>query len=217
VGFQGKCGFPGKVWVAVINAYIYIIYKHLSFRPWLHSLLNSFPAMAVLSLGLLIFALLYYVQGQQTNWVGTFVDPTYGGNLTVCVSQVNGVYYGQAMISLVGYLRGTIDSSNTWTGQYFMAGTEAIRGNFTLTLNAGSTAYSGTYQQAGSNIVYSVNNANRLSSATPSDLECFKVDDDMLTMTSPWSLTSARISLVHRGDRRFLDQLLHICLHRWYD
>jgi hypothetical protein len=149
--------------------------------------------MMMMLVGVFIFGLInfHYVHGNQFNWVGNYVDPTYGGNLAVCVSLVDGVYYGQGMISLVGYLRGTIDSSNKWTGEYFMSGNEAVRGNFTLTLSADNTTYSGSYQQTGSNIIYSVNNANKLSSTTPSDLECLKVDDNMLTMTSSWSLTSA--------------------------
>lgn len=148
-------------------------------------------AVSVLTLFALLSVLLSlaHIQADQFAWQGYFEDPTYGGNLTVCVSLVNGVYYGQALISDVGYLRGTIDSANVWSGDYFMAGLAAIRGTFTLTLNANS--YSGSYTQSGSNIVYSVSNAAQLSSASPSDLECFRADDSMLTMTQPFDLTGA--------------------------
>lgn len=147
--------------------------------------------MAIFSL-VVLSAALFLARAAQTDWVGTYADPTYGGNLAVCVSLVNGVYYGQALISSVGYLRGTIDASNVWTGQYFLAGNAAIRGNFTLTLNGAATAYSGTYQQAGSSdVVYSVTNAAKSSSSTPTDLECFQVDDSMLTTTTTYDLTGA--------------------------
>ena len=96
------------------------------------------------------------------------------------MSLVNGVYYGQGLVSDVGYLRGTIDSSNVWSGNYYLAGVEAERGTFSLTLSGDLSSYSGTYAQAGSTITYSVTSASRSSSATPTDQACFKSDDSML-------------------------------------
>ncbi|RYG63319.1 hypothetical protein EON64_16170 [archaeon] len=128
-----------------------------------------------------------------TDWVGTYTEPTYGGNLVVCVSTITSgsdqTYYGQALLSSVGYLRGTI-AGNVWTGQYVLAGVEAIKGDFTLVLDtSGATAtYSGNYTQAGSSIVYSAA-GSQTSSSTPSDLDCFRVDDSLLTDTSTYDFT----------------------------
>lgn len=146
---------------------------------------------AITTSSILLFILASSVSGQLA-WVGTYADPTYGGNLAVCVSQVGSTYYGQGLISSVGYLRGTIDASNVWTGNYFVAGSAAIRGNFTLTFNTGTNTYSGSYQQTGAtDVVYSVSNAPKSSAATPTDEECFKADNSMLTMTTTYDITSA--------------------------
>lgn len=131
------------------------------------------------------------VVADQFNWVGSYADPTYGGLLTVCVSQIGSTYYGQGLVSDVGYLRGTIDTNNVWTGNYYMAGNAATNGNFTLTLSGTFASYSGSYFQAGSGITYTVSSASRTSSLTPTDEQCFKVDSSMLTTMVFVNMTAA--------------------------
>lgn len=139
----------------------------------------------------LIVALLGVIYADQTNWVGTYSDPTYGGLLNVCVTNVGGVYYGQALMSDVGYLRGTISSANVWTGNYYLSGLAGQRGTFSLTLSTDFSTYSGTYFQAGSDISYTVSSAARTSSLTPTDIQCFKADPSMLTATTNVNMTAA--------------------------
>jgi hypothetical protein len=80
----------------------------------------------------------------MASWIGKFSDPVYGGVISVCVSQIDGVSYGQGFMSEVAYMRGTI-AGNTWSGSYAFAGQEAVSGTFTMLLS-GST-YSGTFTQ----------------------------------------------------------------------
>ncbi|RYH05813.1 hypothetical protein EON65_43730 [archaeon] len=126
-----------------------------------------------------------------SDWVGTFTEPIYGGSLAVCLSTITDgsstTYYGQALMSEVGYLRGTI-VGNVWIGQYVLAGIEAIYGDFTLVLDSTGATYTGNYTQAGSNIVFSAS-GTQTSASVPSDLECFKVDDSLLTSSSFYDLT----------------------------
>lgn len=133
--------------------------------------------------------LMAFSLADQTEWVGSYNEPIYGGSLMACVSLIGGVYYGQGTMSYLGYLRGTIDSSNVWTGNYFLGGLDAIRGTFSLALSSDGLSYSGTYTQTGSTISYTVSSAARLSSATPSDMQCLKADDSMLTTSAPFNMT----------------------------
>eukprot|EP01031_Cornospumella_fuschlensis_P026287 gene26287-31754_t len=134
-----------------------------------------------------------FTAAAPADWVGTYTEPIYGGNLAVCVSTITDstsgttTYYGQAVMSSVGYLRGTI-AGNVWTGQYVLAGAEAINGDFVLVLDPTTSTYSGNYTQAGSSIVATAT-GTQTSASTPSDLECFKVDDDLLTQTTFFDMT----------------------------
>jgi len=98
-------------------------------------------------LSVVIVALLgcHLTYSLQTDWNGVYTDPVYGGNIYVCVSEVNGVYYGQATFSLIGYMRGTIDVNNVFTGEYWPQGWEGLQGTFSLTLTG--AAYTGTFSQ----------------------------------------------------------------------
>lgn len=98
-------------------------------------------------LSVVIVALLgcHLTYSLQTDWNGVYTDPVYGGNIYVCVSEVNGVYYGQATFSLIGYMRGTIDVNNVFTGEYWTQGWEGLQGTFSLTLTG--AAYTGTFSQ----------------------------------------------------------------------
>lgn len=135
--------------------------------------------------------LVAYAIGAPADWVGTFTEPIYGGNLAVCLSTITDgsttTYYGQALMSSVGYLRGTI-VGNVWTGQYVVSGVEAINGNFVLVIDPTTSTYMGNYTQAGSTIVADAS-GTQTSASTPTDLECFKADDDLLTQTSFYDLT----------------------------
>ena len=70
----------------------------------------------------------------QTEWNGVYTDSIYGADIYVCVSEVDGVYNGQATFSLVGNMRGTIDVNNMFTGEYWTKGWEDLQGTFSLTL-----------------------------------------------------------------------------------
>lgn len=85
----------------------------------------------------------------QTEWNGVYTDPIYGGSIYVCVSEVDNVFYGQATFSLIGYMRGTIDVNNVFTGHYWTQGWEGLQGTFSLTLTG--TSYTGTFTQSPGN------------------------------------------------------------------
>lgn len=142
----------------------------------------------------LILLINYYncitTAAQEDDWVGSYVDLVYGGQLNVCVSEVDGTYYGQGLYSELGYMRGVINGTS-WTGNFYVAGIEAIRGNFSMQLENDGDAISGTYYQSPvGSISYNVNNT-RISSSTPSDIECFKADVSMLTATADYDFTGA--------------------------
>jgi hypothetical protein len=131
----------------------------------------------------------------ETDWNGMFSEPIYGGNINVCVSEVNGVFYGQATFSWVGYMRGTIDSSGVFSGDYWTMGFEALQGTFELTL-VGS-AYSGSFTQLPA-MTYSTS-GTQLSTATPSDENCQRSDDYLLTSSEYYSSTGSYNSFGEQG------------------
>lgn len=117
-----------------------------------------------------------------TNWNGVFTEPMYGGSMNVCVSQLdNGDYYGQAVISTLGYMRGKIDAANDqWTGDYYLIGRSTTKGTFSLDLSLATTnSYVATWiQQPGYTITTT---GTQSSTSTPSDVSCFRSDNDYLT------------------------------------
>lgn len=118
------------------------------------------------------------------DWTGTYPDSLFGGEFKVCVTLHSGVYYGQALFSQVGYMRGTIDpSTNDWTGNWYMAGIEGRRGAFSFSLSAG--AMTGTFTE--SNGAQETVTSTRSSSTEPSPLECFRADPEYLDTTSSFS------------------------------
>ena len=77
-------------------------------------------SMMVYSLLFIIISLVLCLRpvsaATPSTWEGSYPDPVYGGTINVCVTDVNCVYYGQALFSNVGYMRGTIDASSLqWT------------------------------------------------------------------------------------------------------
>ncbi len=120
----------------------------------------------------------------KMEWVGTYNDPIYGGEIYVCVSQVEGNYIGQGVFSRIGYMRGKIEN-NLWSGNFWSAGLEVKQGSFKLQLETtGNTTFSGSFLED-PEINYLIS-SNQTSSATPEDMECFKTDDDLLKADAPF-------------------------------
>ena len=126
-----------------------------------------------------------------SDWNGIFSEPLYGGVLNVCVSEVNGDYYGQAVISTLGYMRGTIDAStSTWTGDYYMMGKSTVKGSFSLDLTVSTTnSYTAIWTQE-SGITYTTS-GTQTSTATPDDIACFRVENDYLTGSASFSYSGS--------------------------
>lgn len=81
----------------------------------------------------------------SADWSGEYQDNTFGGLLSVCLSDVTEsdsgtTTVGQGMFSRFGYMRGVV-SGNQWEGEFFMAGLEARRGSFNFTLNDNGMSY----------------------------------------------------------------------------
>jgi hypothetical protein len=133
-------------------------------------------------------ASLLTVNAAVSDWVGTWNDPIYGGNFDICVSTVNGVSYGQAVFSKLGYMRGAIDVNDVWVGIYYLAGFEARTGTFSLSLTTGTpSTFTGVFNLApGNTMSYDVSSA-QTSAGTPSDVECMKTDNSLLGQTSGYS------------------------------
>lgn len=125
-----------------------------------------------------------------TDWNGKFTDSMYGGNLAICTSLIGSVYYGQGVISNIGIVRGTI-SGNVFTGEFYLAGQEAKRGTFSLTLNADvSTGYTGTFSEEPNPAAITIAvTGSRVTNTAPSEVECMKVDNSMLTRTAYTDIT----------------------------
>lgn len=118
----------------------------------------------------------------SSNWTGTYNDPIYGGNIYVCVSDIDGVLYGQGGFSEVGYMRGIISDTDLWIGEFYTCGLEVKQGNFSLQLNSMTFDVEGTfYERPG--ITYNMS-TSKISDATPSDLKCMKTDDEFLTLSA---------------------------------
>lgn len=142
----------------------------------------------------LTFSSLYFTIATAAiplDWQGTYNDPIYGGNISVCVSLANSVYYGQALFSKVGYMRGTINPATfLWTGVFFIAGIETKQGTFSLQLSSGATTMMAGSFTENPTVTYSMS-SSRLSAQVPSDLECFRADNSMLTTTVSTDLTGS--------------------------
>jgi hypothetical protein len=120
------------------------------------------------------------------DWTGTYPDSLFGGEFKVCVTLQGGIFYGQALFSQVGYMRGTIDSStNEWTGNWYMAGVEGRRGMFSFSL--ASDIMTGTFTE--SNGAQETLTSARSSTIEPSSLECFRTDPEYLELTRSFSFS----------------------------
>lgn len=82
-------------------------------------------------------------------------------------------------IALIQYLLCvyiSIYSTNQWTGNYYLSGLEARRGAFSLGLSSG--VMTGTFTE--SNGAVEAISETQSSTTEPTDLECFKVDTELL-------------------------------------
>jgi hypothetical protein len=121
-----------------------------------------------------------------SDWTGTYPDSLFGGDFKVCVTLYNGVYYGQALFSQVGYMRGTINvSTNVWTGNWYMAGVEGRRGTFSFSLAADTMTGTFTESNGAQETIISA----RSSSTEPSSLECFRADPEYLDFSTSFSFS----------------------------
>mmetsp|Transcript_2098 Transcript_2098/g.3967 ORF Transcript_2098/g.3967 Transcript_2098/m.3967 type:complete len:354 (-) Transcript_2098:87-1148(-) len=145
--------------------------------------MKSFLTGAVVSLSL---------SGCLADWNGAYDDPIYGGEMFVCVSDIDGQLHGQGTFSRIGYMRGTINADDLFTGNFWLQGWEGLHGSFSLSLSGSS--YSGNFTQL-PGITYSIAGA-KTSSSTPTDLECQRSDDYLLTTTEYYSSTG---TYVHVG------------------
>jgi hypothetical protein len=138
-------------------------------------------------------ASLLTVNAAVIDWVGTWNDPIYGGNFDICVSTVNGVSYGQAAFSKLGYMRGVINqTTDVWAGSYYLAGFEARTGTFSLSLTAGTpSTFTGAFTVAPGDMMSYDASSTQSSTGTPSDVECLKTDDYLLGQTSGYSAYGA--------------------------
>jgi hypothetical protein len=138
-----------------------------------------------------ILVFLTIVVGCFADWNGVYDDPIYGGSIYVCVTEVNGVYYGQGTFSRVGYMRGTIAVGNVFTGSFWLQGWEGTHGSFSLTLSGAS--YTGTFTQL-PGITYTIS-GTQSSTTIPTDLECQKSDDYLLTTSEYYSSTGTYVQV----------------------
>lgn len=127
--------------------------------------------------------------GTSADWNGEYDDPIYGGNIFICVSDIGGVLYGQGTFSRIGYMRGTVTSGDVFTGEFWLQGWEGSHGTFSLTLTG--SAYSGTFTQL-PGITYSIS-GTKTSSTIPSDLDCQRSDDYLLTSSEYYSSSGTYI------------------------
>jgi hypothetical protein len=114
-------------------------------------------------------------------WNGVWTDPKYGGDISVCVSEIGGVSYATAQLSTIGYMRGTISGAeDVWTGNYYIMGQSVTKGKFSLTptIIASETTYAAVWTQDPG---YNISTSGKLkSSTTPADKDCFKTTDPAL-------------------------------------
>jgi len=155
------------------------------------------------------------VSGAANGWVGKWSDPVWGGNIYICVTTVDGVNYGMAGMSNIGYLKGTIDDSDVFTGNYYIQGREQRRGTFTLTMST-STAASAVLKDAGNinSYSHSATGYTKENDDVPTDLQCLRIDDDWVAGTTqlymtgtfqqvlPWSEDNQHVSYDDGSIRR---------------
>lgn len=119
------------------------------------------------------------------NWGGVYNDPIYGGNISVCVTQLtNGDYVGQALFSEVGYMRGVLNST-TWTGNFYTAGQEVKQGTFVLQYSStGTPSASGMFVEL-PGVEYSFSSDKYVGAPAPTPFQCFQTDAEYLEPNPP--------------------------------
>jgi hypothetical protein len=120
---------------------------------------------------------------QETLWQGTWTDPVLGGSINVCVDvDSNGIYWGQALMSDAGYMRGkiTVDGAGNavWDGKVAFGGQQAPWASFSYSIP--TTAQTTFKVQSYQVVPYPSStypDGTQQSTARPPDQECFAVDD----------------------------------------
>jgi len=122
---------------------------------------------------------------------GSYEDNIFGGKLFVSTTEVKGKgkmfdgTYAQGVISNVGYLRGKV-KGKIWTGHYVLAGEVARTGTFKLQHYSGSPAhFKGEFMEHllsnDKTLAESKFSGKQLKNYSPSDIEVFRVDPEVLT------------------------------------
>ena len=122
---------------------------------------------------------LVLVRGAAIDWVGTWTDPVWGGKIYICVTTVSNINYAMAGMSNIGYLKGTIDANDVFSGNYYIQGREQRRGSITMTMSS-STSASAVLKDAGNVASYShsATTYTKESPVEPTDFQCLRTDDD---------------------------------------
>jgi hypothetical protein len=133
----------------------------------------------------MLFALLFFVAFSGVVraailWDGTWSDPILGGEIKVCTdTDDSGIVWGQGVMSNVGYMRGTINTDNVWSGSVIFPGQDVPTGSFTYTLT-NAAPNPNTFVVTSFSVKPFLGNTQGSLSGTqsstdsPSDQECFK-------------------------------------------
>jgi len=108
-------------------------------------------------------------------WSDSLESGGYGGEFRVCTQHVAGTTVLTGVYSEIGYVRGLV-SGQSVVGEWWEVGTPRAtlnRGNFTLTLGANGTSFTGTWSYGATGVVAGAWNETRLSMTRPSKQQCF--------------------------------------------
>ena len=150
------------------------------------------PSRTVLSL--IVF---WCWKAAEGGWSGEYEDRVFGGSLFVCTTDMSssGSTIAQGVFSQFGYMRGEV-VGNRWEGMFYMAGLEARHGSFNLSLASSDELFSGNFVDSAGFSFHM--EGNKLSSGVPKDTDCFKSDENLLTLEgsdSLYTLTSKALAL----------------------
>jgi len=146
------------------------------------------------------------VYAAESDWNGVFKDPIFSfsgcnensgttvatndcSQMFVCASQnSDGIWYGQARMGNIAYLRGTI-SGQIWTGNYYFAGMESKMGVFSFKLSSDGNSYTiENFMDSSVKGSYGTDmSGTKLSSTPPNEKDCFKTDLDYIGTTHSWT------------------------------
>ena len=139
-----------------------------------------------------IFNALELAHAHPAHWVGTWTDPVWGGKIYIClITTTAGENYATASMSSIGFLYGQIDANNNYHGNYYIQGGAQTRGAFNFSLTDTNDEFNAVWKDAGNVKSYShaATNYTRLSSDTPTDLECLRIDADWVAASETLYMT----------------------------